>query len=983
MSEIVNVGSHAMDVKEADVIPAYTKVIIHINDEESIVAEGSTDFGSTLEFDNPYGTQAMANNILENIRNKKYKPYTVTGGLIDPSAELGDVVETNGVLGGLYLQDTYFTHQFSSDYSAPQDEQLDHEFTYESPISRRITREASNTKAQFVITNHRIAQEVEERTEEGERLSTAIESNSREISAKVSQTGGNNSSFGWSLVSNGFSLFSGSKNVFTCNSSGIVVDGTIKARSGFIGTDSNGFSISANNINKNKPTLTDYSNSQGVYIGTDGIALGRKEVTNADQTVTYSNMFSVTRAGKLTAQDATITGKITAQSGIIGADANGKNGFTLTANKFYSNGKSSKSSSIDGVYIGTDGIGLGKGKFVVDSEGNLTANNATIKGTIEAVNSKFSGELVGATGTFKGALSAATGSFSGEVVAKTGRIGADSSGNGGFTLEKNKFYNGQKTYGGTDENDVAGVYIGTDGIGLGKGNFYVTKAGKLTAKDVNLSGAITATSGRIGATYNESTNKWEGGFYYTANKMYSDGKSTYNGTTEGVYIGTDGIGLGNKAFYVTKAGKLTATDAVITGAITATSGTFKGSLEGATGTFKGELSAATGSFSGKIIAKEGQIGADSNGNGGFTLTKNKFYTNQTTYNGSATGDTAGVYVGTDGIGLGKGNFYVTSAGKLYAKSGYIGNDDTEANRWQIGSKSIYKGTTGTSSETAGVYLGTDGIRIYKDANNNFTYKPDGVFKIRGGMNSLSDTGNTTGFYFGTDGLVLGGGKFKVTSAGEATLRGKIIAKEGLIGADANGTGGFSIGSKKLYNGTDSISSTTKGVYLGTNGIRVYQSATQNFTYNQNGTLTICGGMTGVDDTTNTTGMFMSNSGIALGGGKFKVTNAGVLTAKSGTIGGWKIGTNSIYNGTDGMSSTTAGSYVGTDGIYVYKNANNNVKIQQSNGTITVKSGMNAISDTTNTSGMFIGSDGIALGGGKFKVTKAGSLTATSGCRVEH
>jgi hypothetical protein len=53
---------------------------------------------------------------------------------------------------------------------------------------------------------------------------------------------------------------------------------------------------------------------------------------------------------------------------------------------------------------------------------------------------------------------------------------------------------GYISYGKTSysENTNNGVYLGTDGIGLGKGKFYVTSAGKLYATDANITGSVTA-----------------------------------------------------------------------------------------------------------------------------------------------------------------------------------------------------------------------------------------------------------------------------------------------------------------------------------------------------------------------------------------------------------------------------------------------------------------------------------------------------------
>ena len=77
--------------------------------------------------------------------------------------------------------------------------------------------------------------------------------------------------------------------------------------------------------------------------------------------------------------------------------------------------------------------------------------------------------------------------FSGKLSAPSGTIG-------GFTITTSSIYKTKTSY--SDSN--SGVYIGTTGLGLGPGKFYVTSAGKLYASDAEISGEITATSGTIG-----------------------------------------------------------------------------------------------------------------------------------------------------------------------------------------------------------------------------------------------------------------------------------------------------------------------------------------------------------------------------------------------------------------------------------------------------------------------------------------------------
>ena len=97
----------------------------------------------------------------------------------------------------------------------------------------------------------------------------------------------------------------------------------------------------------------------------------------------------------------------------------------------------------------------------------------------------------------------------GKITAKSGYIGNGSS---GFTIGNTAIYNGMTSRDDTSHN---GIWLGTDGIALGKGNFKVTN-----------SGAITAKSGEIG--------NWEIGQYGITNKVQQSGSNYWN-----MFVGAD------------------------------------------------------------------------------------------------------------------------------------------------------------------------------------------------------------------------------------------------------------------------------------------------------------------------------------------------------------------------------------------------------------------------------------------------------------
>ena len=195
----------------------------------------------------------------------------------------------------------------------------------------------------------------------------------------------------------------------------------------------------------------------------------------------------------------------------------------------------------------------------------------------------------------------------------------------------------------------------------------------------------------------------------------------------------------------------------------------------------GKITASNVDLTGKITASSGSIG-------GFTIDSTKIYNGKSTL----TSNTAGVYIGTDGISLGSGStFKVTNSGELTATSGSVGG-------FTIDSTKIYNGKSTLTSNTAGVYIGTDGISL--------------------------GTGST----------------FKVTKSGaltasDAEISGKITASSGSIG-------GFTIDSTKIYNGKSTLTANAAGVYIGTDGISLGTGST--FKVTNSGELTATSGTIG-------------------------------------------------------------------------------------------------------------------------------------------
>ena len=325
MSDSISLLRRASSLDISPQFDGYSKVIIHIDDDTQVSA--GDDSGRVMELDNPLGTQEMATNLLARLRGYQYQPYNAENALLDPAAEIGDGVSIKDIYGGIYQRSRTFSRLMGADISAPCDEEIDHEYKYESPSERKFKREMGDVRATLLIQ-------------------------SDEIAARVTKTGGNNSSFGWSLLADEFALYSGNKKVFRATSSGIEVDGKITARSGFIGNGSSGFTITATAIYNNLPYYG-ASQSSGVYIGTNGIQLGQG--------------FRVDSAGNLYATSGTFTGSVRAGSIQYGGENGTFNGAGITPSSIGGGGGSPLSIPVrKGVTGGTN--------FTLMTENSYTAD---------------------------------------------------------------------------------------------------------------------------------------------------------------------------------------------------------------------------------------------------------------------------------------------------------------------------------------------------------------------------------------------------------------------------------------------------------------------------------------------------------------------------------------------------------------------------------------------------------------------------------
>lgn len=309
MSNVITLGHKIKGLTSAPQFEGFSKVIIIVSDEVEYSA--GTDTGRTLTVTNPWGTQAMADNLLQKVRGFRYQPYTATGAHVDPAAELGDGISASDVYSGIYMLDTRFGKRSRSDVSAPSDEEIDHEYPYVPKRERTVNRTLKNLSSELRVHAGLISAEVTERKALGNELRGRLTVQAGQISAKVSSTGGKSGSFGWDLTNTFWELKSEAGTVLKADKTGLEVKGKITALSGTIG----GFTIESDYLSYNSHTW-DGTNTQGAYLGVMGLQLGKN--------------FKVDMFGNLTATSGKFTGTVYAGNIQYGDTGGTLNGAALT-----------------------------------------------------------------------------------------------------------------------------------------------------------------------------------------------------------------------------------------------------------------------------------------------------------------------------------------------------------------------------------------------------------------------------------------------------------------------------------------------------------------------------------------------------------------------------------------------------------------------------------------------------------------------------
>lgn len=298
-----------------------------------------------------------------------------------------------------------------------------------------------------------------------------------------------------------------------------------------------------------KETTVDGVDYQIYMQAADGVSTSNAFVVRKKNSgdASWDYQFAVNYQGKLTAKNANITGAITATSLSLGNDV------SIPYSKLSNTPDLS-------IYIAKDGtVGStpsnGSTGFKVSSKGLLTASNAVIYGTVYS----SAGEIGGWT-IYDHLLRKET------------------------TIDNVDYQMYMQAADGTSTTNAFVVRKRNSGDTSWDTQFAVNYAGRMTAKNANITGTITATDGSI-AGYNIGS----GGSYSNAlykrvsgdSADYEVGLKASSGDTDlAFYVkqSNDSWSSSSNVFYINNSGKLYAQNVDITGEINASSGNISGNL---------------------------------------------------------------------------------------------------------------------------------------------------------------------------------------------------------------------------------------------------------------------------------------------------------------------------------------------------------------------------------------------------------------------
>lgn len=189
MNGKVFVGKKALSLTEYKKSDPITGVILWVDDNNCYQA--GNDTGTVIENDCPYGTQGMANALLQQLSGYEYQGIEANGAVVTPIAELGDGLTINGIYTQLAYQNIRFSTGEVMDVAAPGKNETLHEYQTEGETSKWFSHQIAQTRSEIAKTSEEIMLSVEN---EIQGLSASIDIKLDSITSQITGINGQVSS---------------------------------------------------------------------------------------------------------------------------------------------------------------------------------------------------------------------------------------------------------------------------------------------------------------------------------------------------------------------------------------------------------------------------------------------------------------------------------------------------------------------------------------------------------------------------------------------------------------------------------------------------------------------------------------------------------------------------------------------------------------------------------------------------------------------
>ena len=186
--DLLYLGLNIMDLKTSPDLEAVSGVTLETAGGSKSVAGDDTGYMllGSCDFSDSEGVAGVA---LANAEGYVYRPFEATTAILDPAAELGDLVIIDGKIYQIMTIDWNFARMVTANISARYDEEVDHEYQIVSESAKTLRKALEADKEVEARVYSSIEQTAESiMTQVGEEFETTLDANTKFVTLQTTIT---------------------------------------------------------------------------------------------------------------------------------------------------------------------------------------------------------------------------------------------------------------------------------------------------------------------------------------------------------------------------------------------------------------------------------------------------------------------------------------------------------------------------------------------------------------------------------------------------------------------------------------------------------------------------------------------------------------------------------------------------------------------------------------------------------------------------